>query len=274
MTIKNILVAYNGTKGAERALAVGILMANKYDAHLTGILTHGLPNVLYSFGGHMPQTVMQQLEDADREHRADVKKNFQMATRDLNTEKTHYFDAFGEADAKLMEVARTYDIVIMGSTDNESEFQHMEVHPDVIARNSGRPVLVVPATYETETLNERAVLAWDGRRAAARAMSDSMQILQSKTEVAVLTIGEADDFETKLQPLLRNLDRHGIPSHPVLKQRGKDSVATCILKVVEEENAGILVMGAYEHHKIREDLFGGVTNTILSKSKVPVLLSH
>ncbi len=274
MTIKNILVAYNGSKSAERALGVAMLMARKYDAHLTGIITHGLPNVLYSFGGHMPQSVMQQLEDADREHRAEVKKNFEMATRDLNTEKTHYMDAYGDADTRLNELARTFDIVIMGSADNDSEFQHMEVHPDVIARNSGRPVLVVPASYETEELNERAVLAWDGQRAASRAMSDSIQILQSKTEVAVLTIGEADDFETKLQPILENLQRHGIPSHPVLKARGRDSIAKIILNVVEEEGAGILVMGAYEHRKLREDLFGGVTNTILSKSKVPVLLSH
>jgi len=35
-----------------------------------------------------------------------------------------------------------------------------------------------------------------------------------------------------------------------------------------------LAMGAYEHAKLAEDLFGGVTNTVLKKSKVPVLLSH
>lgn len=274
MSIKNILVAYNGTKSSECALNVAILMAKKYDAHLTGVLTHGLPNILYSYGGHFPQIAMKQMEDADREHRAEVRKNFETATIDLPSDKMHYLDVFGEADAKLMEVARTYDIVVMGNPEKDSDYQHMVVHPDVVARNSGRPVLVVPDGYRIEALDERAVLAWDGRRAAARALSDAMQILESKTEVAVLTIGHADDFERKLKPIMEHLDRHEIPAHPVLKARGRDSVAQVILDVVEEEKAGILVMGAYEHAKLAEDLFGGVTNTIVNRSPVPVLLSH
>lgn len=274
MSIKNILVAYNGTKSAECALNVAILMAKKYDAHLTGVLTHGLPNILYSYGGHFPQVAMQQLEDADREHRAEVRKNFETATVDLSGDMIHFMDVFGEADAKLMELARTYDFVVMGNPEKDSDYQHMQVHPDIVARSSGRPVLVVPADYRTEALGERAVLAWDGRRAAARAMADAMKILESKTEVAVLTIGKAEDFEHKMKPIMDHLDRHSIPAHPVLKARGRDSIAQIILDVIEEEKASILVMGAYEHAKLAEDLFGGVTNTIVTKSTVPVLLSH
>ncbi len=274
MSIKNILVAYNGTKGAERALDVGRLMAQKYDAHLTGILTHGLPTVLYSYGSHLPQSAMEQLEEADREHRARVRKAFETATTDLESEKVHYLDVFGEADEKLMEVARTYDIVVMGANDSDSQYQHMEIHPDVITRNSGRPVLVVPEDYETEVLSDRALLAWDNRRAAARAMSDAMKILESKSAVTVLTVGHDDDFEEVLKPITDHLLRHDIPVKAMQKPRGKGGIAAAILDAVDETGSGILVMGAYEHSKLAEDLFGGVTNTVLKKSKVPVLLSH
>jgi len=46
------------------------------------------------------------------------------------------------------------------------------------------------------------------------------------------------------------------------------------LAATKDEGAGMLVMGAYEHAKLAEDLFGGVTNTVLKKTKIPVLLSH
>ena len=274
MTIKNILVAYNGSKAAECALALACLIARKYDAHLTGLLTHGLPTVLYSYGSHLPQTAMHQLEEADREHRAEVRKNFHMATADLIADKTHFLDVFGEADQKLMEVARTFDIVIMGVTDEDSEFQHMEVHPDVIARNSGRPVLVVPPGYVVEELPETALLAWDGQRAAARAISDALKILESKTMVTVLTVGSGGDMEKTAHPIISQLERHGITCRALRKEREKDTVAECILGEVENQGAGLLVMGAYEHSKLKEDLFGGVTNSVIDKSKVPVLLSH
>ena len=48
MAIKNILVAYNGTESSDCAVRLGLLMANKYDAHLTGVLTHGVPQLLAS----------------------------------------------------------------------------------------------------------------------------------------------------------------------------------------------------------------------------------
>lgn len=274
MTIKNILVAYTGSKSSHRALNVAMLMARKYDAHLTGVITHGLPTALYSYGSHLPQTAMHQLEEADREHRAIVRKSFHTATIDLNSETTHFLDVFGEADEKLMEVARTYDLVIMGMSDEDSEFQHMEVHPDVVARKSGRPVLVVPSTYEAETLGDTALLAWDGRRAAARAMADAMQIFESKRCVSVLTVGETEDATKTALPIITQLERHNIPCKTIVKERKKRGIAQCILETVEEESAGILVMGAYEHSKIAEDLFGGVTNTVLEKSKIPVFLSH
>ena len=41
MTIRNLLVAYDGGPSADAALHMAALMARKYDAHLTGILAHG-----------------------------------------------------------------------------------------------------------------------------------------------------------------------------------------------------------------------------------------
>lgn len=272
MSIKNILVAYNGTSGAQSALELAKLLARKYGAHITGVLTHGLPAVLYSYGSHLPQLAMDQLEEADRDHRSTVRNNFLTATTDCAADTVHYLDVFGEADEKLMEVARTYDVVVMGAPERDSDFPHMEVHPDVIARNSGRPVIVVPPEYMTESLGDKAVIAWDGRRAAARAVSDAMKLLATQSEVTVLSVGKPED--TDLSPINQWLDRHDISFHNEVRVKAGSSVAECILDVVKQTGAGLLVMGAYEHSKFAEDLFGGVTNEVLKNVQVPVLLSH
>ncbi|HZF46292.1 MAG TPA: universal stress protein, partial [Sphingomonadaceae bacterium] len=39
-------------------------------------------------------------------------------------------------------------------------------------------------------------------------------------------------------------------------------------------NAGMLVMGAYGHSRLRENILGGVTRGMLQKAKLPLLLAH
>ena len=141
MTIKNILVSYNGSKAAKSAMKTALVMAERYDAHLTGVLTHGLPNVLYSYGGHVPQAAIDQLEEADKAHRIEVQEAFMAAASGYDTKKVHFLDVYGEADEMLMDIALGYDLVIMGQPDKRSDFPHMDVHPDVVSRNSGKPVL-------------------------------------------------------------------------------------------------------------------------------------
>jgi nucleotide-binding universal stress UspA family protein len=41
-----------------------------------------------------------------------------------------------------------------------------------------------------------------------------------------------------------------------------------------DDGSDLLVMGAYGHSRLREFVFGGATQHILSHMTVPVLLSH
>ncbi len=272
MTIKNILVAYNGSPQAQGALKTALVMAERYGAHLTGVLAHGLPNLLYAYGGHVPQAAMDQLEEADKAHRDEVRKAFLETTSGYPANMTHFLDVYGEADEMLMEVALGYDLIVMGTQEKRSDFQHMEVHADVVARNSGKPVVVVPFGYDPTAYNDRVLLAWDGKRAASRAMSDAIHLLKAESEISVLCVGKAEKAEASALPAVSNLERHGFAVKLITRKARK--IAKTVLQVAEEEKTGMLVMGAYEHAKIAEDLFGGVTDTVLKKATVPVLLSH
>ena len=101
-----------------------------------------------------------------------------------------------------------------------------------------------------------------------------MNILETKETVHVVTVRGGDKPRRPAAIDLQTiLSRHGIQAeHHQLTLQG--SVADTVLKFCADIDAGLLVMGAYQHSKLSEDLFGGVTATALAKTHLPLLLSH
>jgi nucleotide-binding universal stress UspA family protein len=54
----------------------------------------------------------------------------------------------------------------------------------------------------------------------------------------------------------------------------KKTISQTLIEHCRNVEAGLLVMGAYEHSPLREGLFGGVTQDISLGSEIPVLMSH
>ncbi|WP_170317681.1 universal stress protein [Paroceanicella profunda] len=274
MTIRNILVSYNATPAADAALALARRLALMRDGHLTGVLSYGPQEIITSYAGYMPAGVAEQLVEADLTRRDEVMARFGTLTSDMDPSRVHFRDVFSSADNGLMDVARCYDIIVMGRAEETGAFPHMEPHPDVVARHSGRPVLVVPAGYAGTTCATSAMIAWDGGRAASRALSDALPLLTPEAVVRVVTIGRPED-SAALDPVATHLARHGLAVERDIRQRRPGrSVAQTLLEGCGAGGVDLLIMGAYEHSKFAEDLFGGVTDTVLRNTPIPVLLSH
>lgn len=278
MAIKNILVSYNALGSSDAALGVASLMARKYDAHLTGLLSWGPSRISAALGPWVTTELLESIRVAEAERRQEIAAAFSTAASALAKErpgKVHFMDLGGDADESLMEAARVYDIVVMGHYESSEETAHIAPHPDVIALRSGRPVLIVPQNYRTDRLVERAVLAWDGGRAAARAMADAMPMLETKSHVTVFTAGDAEQAQRREGlDVVGHLARHGVHTEWRHVSRPSGGIARALLETVETTSAGLLVMGAYEHPKFAEDLVGGVTKTVLAGAKVPILMAH
>lgn len=279
MAIRNILVAYNGSESSDAALRLGLLMAEKYNAHLSGVLAHGMPRIMDSALPWLTEGLSREFAEIARRMKSEVYSSitdkFQKLTDGAGLgERLHWLDVEGTTDATIMDLARCFDITLMGEHQPVAGEDQIALHPDLVALQSGRPVLIVPRGYAVSQLNEHAVLAWDGTRAASRALSDAMQILETKSLVTILTVGDREvgaghpgaDIEI-------HLGRHGVATEWVRIPR-KGSIGATIIAYCRERGAGILVMGAYEHSKFSEDFVGGVTNDVLLQSAIPVLMSH
>lgn len=275
MAIKNILVAYSGSESSKAAVELGRRMMRKYGAHLTGALTFAPSEIATTLKPYASADLTSVIQKAESDRRAAIKAEFMTLLKDADPENVHWVESGGDVDYNLMELARTYDIVLVGQYDGTRENRNLVPHPDMIALNSGRPVLVVPPVLPSTVLNDRAVLAWDGGKSAARALADAMDILESKSEISIVSVGEGSaEVLDRLSKVSAHLKRHGIVSEPEIVPRTQRSIGKVLLEVAERHEAGILIMGAYEHSKFFEDIFGGATHSAIATAKVPVLMSH
>jgi nucleotide-binding universal stress UspA family protein len=276
MPIKNILIAYGGSESSDAALEFALHIRDKYDAHLTGLLAYNFAPVNVNVSSWIPDDMRESIRVEQKRVVKGIEERFQQKTAENPAQdKIHWISKSGEGDATVAQYSRLFDITVIGRYDAVHGEDNQELHPDKIAMISGSPVLLVPREFDVTTFNEHAVLAWDGRRAAARALSDAMQILKTKSLVTVITVGEENaelsvpgmDVETALQ-------RHGIKTELHKLEKGGKSISSRILEYLDEAQPKLLVMGAYEHSKFRQSIVGGVTSNVLKNAKLPILISH
>jgi nucleotide-binding universal stress UspA family protein len=169
--------------------------------------------------------------------------------------------------------ARCADLVIasacLGHSSNATS--HANVG-DLIVR-AGRPVLVVPDGPTPATF-AKIVIAWADTRECRRAVADALPFLAQATKVVIVEIAsDAENARSRTQDVVAWLARHQVSAEGIVyKPHGNvaDSVAT----IAREQEADLIVAGAYGHNRLREWAFGGVTSDVLLRENRCALLSH
>ena len=55
---------------------------------------------------------------------------------------------------------------------------------------------------------------------------------------------------------------------------GESSTGAALLSAAVEQQATMIVMGAYTHSRLRQRFLGGVTSHVLAHASIPLLMSH
>ncbi|MCB1354667.1 MAG: universal stress protein [Rhodobacteraceae bacterium] len=271
MPMMNLLVAFNGSEGSVAALRYAASLAERLGAHVTAMMAHTTHVVIDKRSRWIPKEARTLLDEANAGLLREIEEKFEAERKAIGlVSALQLKEVTGRVDSVLSEAARHYDMLIVGS-HSDTDDEHVTLHPDRIALMSGRPVVVVPAGYDGGAQLSHSALAWDGGRAAARALSDSLRILEDDGRVSVLTVGPRASWP--VEDLMTHLSRHGVEA--VREEWPKSyPVAATLIDWCRKHQPSLLVLGAYEHSKFREDLLGGVTSEILSQIDIPVLLSH
>lgn len=184
----------------------------------------------------------------------------------------------GETFAALIPDAIYGDLAILG---DEPLIESMSADPyfaGTLAFGSERPVLRMPARAQAENVGTRILIAWNGRREAARAIADAMPLLQRASFVALMQVLEPwQKIQQGLDALEKSVVhlRHlGVVAERYVVQAPKSEIAQQILARADRADCDLVVMGAYGHSPLDETFLGGVTRSLLNQAKIPLFLSH
>ena len=136
---------------------------------------------------------------------------------------------------------------------------------------SSRPVLILPQK-EKRTVGKRICIAWNQSVEAAQAVAAAMSLLTQADRVSIVTCGPETRPGPKSGQLATYLKYWGIQSEHVSTQ-GKDEPSE-IAATYKSTDSDLLLMGAYSRNRMSQLVFGGVTEYMLNRTSIPVLMLH
>lgn len=281
MTYKTVLVHCNDKSRMVRVLAPAVEVAAAFDAHLIGLSI--VPPVLVIPTG-MPGTpdtvVIDEHCQAYRRDVPDTRAAFEAAGqgRGLVAEWLDLDAGSGSVADVALEHAHAVDLIVASQAEPKwAGTAHLDI-ADRLAIGSGRPVLVIPNAGEPRSILGRVLVAWNGRREAARAVFDALPLLRRAREVKVVWVNPQRESDVAADvpaaDICTALARHGVRCEATEAVRPHANVGETLLLQAQSQGADLLVMGCYGHSRLREFVLGGASEHVLRHMTLPVLMSH
>ena len=287
--IKTILTVATGAESDGAVLAAALAVARTFAAHLDVLhvrfdaTTAALAMTTDAGTGALTAGLIDRLEQDAKEREARAQANFTRFCNDAGVAvlsapvagppaapSAQFHVETGEEPRWMTVYGAAADLIVAprGDDDGAGERRILEA----VLIGAGRPLLIPTAAAMPESV-ERIAIAWKPTPQAARAVALAMPFLARAHQVVVLTIEESPDAPDAAGRLLRNLAWHGFAARGERLPPGPQGTAATLLAAARDR-ADLLVMGGYGHSRMREWVFGGVTQQALADAPLPVLIAH
>ncbi|MEM6492213.1 MAG: universal stress protein, partial [Pseudomonadota bacterium] len=108
-----------------------------------------------------------------------------------------------------------------------------------------------------------------------RAVRGALALLKEAEAVTIVSIRDSDrDAEVHPEEVAAHLARHGVPAASAVVECGRRSRSEALLDEAEDRGCDLIVLGAYSRSTMREILLGGVSRTMFTQDRLPILASH
>ena len=277
MTYKSIMVHVEGTTRCRSRIELARALAERFDAHLTGIYTIGPTEIPGYLRAELGEGFMQHRADLIAERRRTMHSRFLQDASGMRPSRLDFQAVEGDPTQALAMLARMADLVVIGQTELPLADGSVvnAAFPENLVLASRRPCLVIPYAGEFKPRFEHPMIAWKATGEAVRAVTDALPILQQAKRVTVVCVEPSSEPRPAFVPdIALFLARHDVPVEVVFEQGGNPDVASALLNRAFNIQADLLVMGCYGHSRLRELILGGVSRTIFQTMTVPVLFAH
>jgi nucleotide-binding universal stress UspA family protein len=275
-----------GDDRSEELLEFAADIAAANHVHLTGLYFCPVPHFTYPMApGVEGAIVLWDKEAEDKgpdEIELKLQDKFLKACKQKNLEYSWHSLSYFDADLAVTYL-RMADLALLPQHNPHGDFtQITKPIIQMLLLSAGRPVLFFPNTGKISPNFSNVLVAWNGSREAARAVSDALPLLKQAQAVTVLTISHADrDKNLTTLPntdtdtdIVAYLARHGVTATLLEISKAPADIGECLLERAAHVGANLLVMGGYGHSRFTELVLGGSTRKVLDAMSLPVLMSH
>ncbi|MDE8654642.1 universal stress protein [Novosphingobium album (ex Liu et al. 2023)] len=173
---------------------------------------------------------------------------------------------------QLAAKACAYDLIVVPVYGHQNTIAMTEG----LIFEAGRPVLLLPEPGGAPLRFDHVVIGWDGSRAAARALADSLSFCRAASKVTIASVTKDKDLSkaAPVSDVVRHLGRHDVAAEAIEIPADGSDAGLVLQSFCERSGGDLLVMGAYGHSRVREFVLGGATRSVLEAPKLPIFLSH
>jgi len=268
--MKSILLHVYDDAGLESRLQAAFDLARAFDGHITCL--HATPYPEYfmvdpSLASALPIELYEEMETKRLAMQTKIEQRLRVEA--IPWTWSHVDQSAADS---LIRLSPLSDVIVL-SLDDRSAYGKAETLVATVATGALPPVLAMPKAARSLDTNAPMIVAWNGSAEALTALRGAVPLLRQAASVHLVEIAERPSmFPVDAGALY--LSRHGIEAEIVQRQPIDGSVGKAILLAAVETGAGLIVAGAYGHSRLREFLLGGVTRSLLTDSKVPLLFAH
>ncbi|QQG35765.1 MAG: universal stress protein [Micavibrio aeruginosavorus] len=288
MDPKTIVVPFGGHDNELTALEYAFNLAEAFESHVEvwhispDPATAIIPYVIYDMPVY-PEGAFAEMDKISEKNKILARDKYLKTARKMKIDhlekvgivkhaSSSFHTAIGQAGNILSIRGRVSDLIVMSKP--LKKHGENDVVTDVLF-NSGRAVLLVPPEKEAKKFNGKVLIAWNGSRESSHAVALSMPYLgQGNTWVLTEEDGESRKFPLSASDLADYLRRHNVQAETLKGLKKESSLSVSILNTAKALDAGMIVMGAYSHSRMRELVLGGVTKFMLHDSELPVFMAH
>jgi nucleotide-binding universal stress UspA family protein len=282
--IRTILVPLATELSSEALLDTGLSVAKQLDGHIRALFIQPDPDAAFAY---LPDVILaagvtrEVIEREALEAAAAAKDSF-VAWRKRNDVPEDpgarldscfatWSEKFGDVEAIVARFGRVSDLIVVPSPSTRSV--HGQRCFDAAVFESGRPTLVVGEKLPFD-ITDHVMIAWNGSLEASRAVLGAMPLLHQADRVSIFAVPQYEDENVDADDLAEALRWHGIRARQIPSPRNEASTGVVLVSAAIEQQATMIVMGAYTHSRLRQRFLGGVTKHLLAQAPVPLLMSH
>ncbi len=275
MTYATLMVHLELGRSNVGLLRIAADLAERRRADVIGIA--GCQDMVTTYNdGYVPGDFLVQVRDEAKQEIKEAEAEFRSAlkTRANALEWRSTVMSASLSDYIACE-ARSADLVITSVNSGDMLNASRLINTGELLMQVGRPVLIVPDTTDEPDI-EHIVVGWKDSREARRATFDALPLLKKATHVTVVEIApeqELAEADKRVKDVGAWLKRHGVVAECISRHSTGDE-ATQLNAIASKHGAGIIVVGAYGHSRLREFVFGGVTRDLLRSTGCCSFMSH